>query len=343
MMEGNKEAAVAAGEGIMGNNDNGRSSNKLVCVTGASGFLASWLIKRLLLSGYSVIGTVRDPGEEKKVGHLWKVEGAKERLKLVKADLTEEGSFDDAINGCEGVFHTASPVLPLPNEGMLEAAVEGTLNVLRSCKKNARLRRVVLTSSSSAVRVRDDFDPKLPLDESSWSSPHLCRALQVWYPLSKTMAERAAWDYCKENDIHLVTVLPTFIIGPSLPPQLCSTASDVLGFFKGETEKFQMHGRMGYVHIDDVAASHILVYEHEDAHGRYLCSSDVVELPELASILSSRYPTLHISKRFRKHEDRPYYEFDTSKLKSLGMKFRSIEEMFDDTVKSLVDQGHLSL
>ncbi|CAH9118078.1 unnamed protein product [Cuscuta epithymum] len=275
MMEGKEEVADY-------NNNfktKGKGQGKNVCVTGASGFLASWLVKRLLLSGYRVIGTVRDPGEEKKVGHLWKLEGAKERLKLVKADLSEEGSFDDAINGCQGVFHTASPVLATPN---------------------------------------------------------------LWYPLSKTMAERAASEFCKENNIHLVTVLPTFIIGPSLPPQLCSTATDFLGLLKGETEKFQLHGRMGYVYIDDVAASHILVYEHESAQGRYLCNSNVIELPELASILSTLYPTLPISKRFVKHNDRPYYELDTSKLKSLGMKFKSVEETFDETVKSLIEQGHLS-
>ncbi|MBA0742978.1 hypothetical protein Gogos_005703 [Gossypium gossypioides] len=82
-----------------------------VCVTGAAGFLASWLVKRLLLSGYHVIGTVRDPANEKKLAHLWRLDGAKERLKLVRADLLEEGSFDDAIMGCQGVFHTASPVI----------------------------------------------------------------------------------------------------------------------------------------------------------------------------------------------------------------------------------------
>ncbi|KAJ6768857.1 hypothetical protein OIU74_022504 [Salix koriyanagi] len=80
-----------------------------VCVTGASGYLASWLVKRLLLSGYHVTGTVRDPENEKKLAHLWRLEGAKERLRLVKADLMEEGSFDDAIMECSGVFHTASP------------------------------------------------------------------------------------------------------------------------------------------------------------------------------------------------------------------------------------------
>ncbi|KAL5707142.1 Tetraketide alpha-pyrone reductase 1 [Ranunculus cassubicifolius] len=258
----------------------------------------------------------------------------------------EEGSFDDAIMGCEGVFHTASPVLGPksdPQTEILDPAVNGTLNVLRSCKKNPQLKRVVLTSSSSTVRVRDDINPAIPLDESSWSSTQLCQRLKIWYPLSKIMAEKAAWDFAQENGIDLVTILPTFIIGPSLPSDLCSTASDVLALLKGDTEKFSWHGRMGYIHIDDVALSHILVYENPNAHGRYLCSSLVVDNTELASFLAKRYPLLSIPDPNRyKRLERPYYELDTSKLKSLGIKFKGIEEMFDDCVASLKEQAYLS-
>ncbi|CAL5430648.1 unnamed protein product [Camellia sinensis] len=317
-----------------------------VCVTGASGFIASWLIKRLLLSGYRVIGTVRDPGNNEKLRHLWRLEGAKERLELVRADLMEEGSFDDAIMGCHGVFHIASPVLGQPSSDpkaeILIPAIEGTLNILSSCKKNPSLKRVILTSSSSTVRARDDFDLNVPLDESSWSSVELCERLQIWYALSKTLAERTAWEFCKDNKIDLVTVLPSFVVGPSLSPHLCTTASDVLGLLEGKTEKFHCHGRMGYVHIDDVALCHILAYEHENAHGRYLCSSIVVDNNELVSVLSRHYPTLPIPKRFEAL-DRPYYELNTSKLRSLGFKFKCIEEMFDDCIASLMAQGHLCL
>ncbi|KAL8152033.1 hypothetical protein V2J09_021841 [Rumex salicifolius] len=84
----------------------------------------------------------------------------------------------------------------------------------------------------------------------------------------------------------------------------------------GDTSKFEFHGRMGYVHIDDVAMCHILAYEHPHAHGRYLCNS--------------------------KNPERPYYEFNTGKIQSLGFRFKSIEEMFDDCVSSFVEQGHLS-
>ncbi|KAK4772129.1 hypothetical protein SAY86_013904 [Trapa natans] len=314
-----------------------------VCVTGASGYLASWLIKRLLISGYHVIGTVRDPGNEKKVSHLWRLEGAKERLSLVRANLMEPGSFDTVVMGCEGVFHTASPVIKPtsdPKAEIIKPAVDGTLNVLRSCKKNPNLRRVVLTSSSSTTRIRDDIDPKVPVDESFWSSIELCEKLQLWYSLSKTLAEKAAWEFCNENPIDLVTVLPAFLIGPSLPPDLCSTASDVLGLLKGDTKDFKWHGRMGYVHIDDVALAHILVYEHEKAKGRYLLSSTVMDNNELVGFLLARYPSLPIPKGFEVL-NRAQYDFDTSKIEGLGMKFKSMEEMFDDCVASLVDQGYL--
>ncbi|KAG8057240.1 hypothetical protein GUJ93_ZPchr0002g25652 [Zizania palustris] len=199
-----------------------------VCVTGASGFVASWLIKRLLESGYHVIGTVRDPGDRRKVSHLWKLPGAKERLELVRGDLLEEGSFDHAVMACEGVFHTASP------EETLVPAINGTLNVLRSCMKNPFLRRVVLTSSSSTVRIRDESQhPHNSLDEAAWSSVQLCEKLQLWYALAKISAEKAAWEFAKENNIDLVTVLPSFVIGPSLSPELSVTASDILGLLQG--------------------------------------------------------------------------------------------------------------
>ncbi|WJZ83636.1 hypothetical protein VitviT2T_003302 [Vitis vinifera] len=221
-----------------------------VYVTGASGFLASWLVKRHLLSGYHVIGTVRDPE-------------------------------------------------------ILVPAVEGTLNVLRSCKKNPSLRRVVLTSSTSAVRARDDFDPKIPLqDESSWSSVEFCERLQVT-SLSSERMERLNWN--KQGRLRNADGLEGWNMFTSM----------------------MLH-----------SATSILVYEHEDAHGRYLCSSAELDDNELTSLLSARYPSLPIPKR-SDALDIPYVEFNTSKLKSLGFKFKSIQDMFDDCIASLVEEGHL--
>ncbi|KAI3472700.1 hypothetical protein Pfo_030966, partial [Paulownia fortunei] len=82
---------------------------KTVCVTGASGYIASWLVKFLLQRGYTVKASVRDLNDPKKTQHLLALDGAKERLQLIKANLLEEGSFDSVVEGCDGVFHTASP------------------------------------------------------------------------------------------------------------------------------------------------------------------------------------------------------------------------------------------
>uniref|UniRef100_A0A0D9XF67 NAD-dependent epimerase/dehydratase domain-containing protein n=1 Tax=Leersia perrieri TaxID=77586 RepID=A0A0D9XF67_9ORYZ len=262
------------------------SAKGKVCVTGASGFIASWLIKRLLESGYHVVGTVRNPGDREKVSHLWRLPGAKERLQLVRADLMEE---------------------------MLIPAINGTLNVLRSCKKNPFLKRVVLTSSSSTL----------------------------WYALAKISAEKAAWEFAKENSIDVVTVLPSFVIGPSLSHELSVTASDILGLLQGDTERFSSYGRMGYVHIDDVASCHILVYETPQATGRYLCNSVVLDNNELVALLAKQYPIFPIPRRLRNPYGKQSYQLNTSRIQQLGLKFKGVEEMFGDCVESLKDQGHL--
>ncbi|KAM0918611.1 hypothetical protein ACQ4PT_008734 [Festuca glaucescens] len=256
------------------------ASKGKVCVTGASGFVASWLVKRLLESGYNVLGTVRDPGNQKKVAHLWNLAGAKERLELVRADLLEEGSFDDAVMACEGVFHTASPII---------------------------------TKSDS----------------------------KVWYGVAKILAEKSAWEFAKENNIDLVAVLPTFVIGPNLSSELGPTVSDVLGLYKGETEKFTMFGRMGYVHIDDIASCHILVYETANAKGRYICNSAVLNSNELVAFLAKRFPSFPIPKSLLNIYGEQTYGYNTSKIRKLGLEFKGVEEMFDDAVESLKGHGYL--
>lgn len=318
-----------------------------VCVTGASGYIASWLIKRLLESGYSVKGTVRNAGDDKKVAHLWELEGAKERLQLVNADLMKTGSFDSAVMGCQGVFHIASPVIITgsdPKVEILDPAVNGTLNVLQSCKRNPTLKRVVLTSSSTALRIQEDIDPAVPLDESSWSSEEACHKYKIWYALAKVLAEKAAWKFAKENNLDLVTVIPSFVVGPCLPHDLSLTILDVLGLLRGNTERFSMYGRMGYVHIDDVAQSHILVYEDASAHGRYICSSDVLDNHELASLLSARYPSLPIPTRLHNYREwvKPYV-YNTSKLQTLGVRFKGVEEMFDGCIQFLKKRGFINV
>ncbi|GLU00308.1 hypothetical protein SLE2022_176850 [Rubroshorea leprosula] len=197
-----------------------RGAGKVVCVTRALGFIASWLVKLLLES--TVKATVRDPNDLKKTGHLFALEGGKERLHLLKEELLDEGSFDYVVDGCEAVFHTASPVclsVADPKADLIDPALKGTLNVLKSCTKVPSIKKVVLTSSMAAVTYNGkSLIPDVVVDETWFSDAAFCENSKLWYMLSKTLAEEAAWKFAKENGIDLVTINPGFVIGPILQP-----------------------------------------------------------------------------------------------------------------------------
>ncbi|WOL19241.1 cinnamoyl-CoA reductase 3 [Canna indica] len=154
---------------------------KRVCVTGAGGFLASWLVKLLLSKGYIVHGTVRDPSDSKNA-HLKNLENATQNLQLFKADMLNYDSVASAIAGCEGVFHIASPVpakkLVNPEVEVIAPAVSGTLNVLKACS-DSKVKRVVVVSSVVAIAVNPNWPQDKTKDEDCWSDAEYCRKNEV--------------------------------------------------------------------------------------------------------------------------------------------------------------------
>ncbi|MDP5172176.1 MAG: NAD-dependent epimerase/dehydratase family protein, partial [Bacteroidia bacterium] len=149
--------------------------SKPVLVTGANGYVASWLVKRLLDEGMTVHAAVRNPNDDKKLKHLKEV-AAKASGKLIffKSDLLKPGSYSEAMQGCELVYHTASPFtsdVKDPQKELIEPAVLGTENVLNSANKVASVKRVVVTSSCAAIYT-DAIDtvnaPGGRLTESVW-------------------------------------------------------------------------------------------------------------------------------------------------------------------------------
>ncbi|KAF8781300.1 hypothetical protein HU200_000560 [Digitaria exilis] len=142
----------------------------LVCVTGGSGFIGSWLVCRLLDHGYSVHATVKNIQDERETKHLQALDGAASRLRLLEMDLLDPASVRAAVEGASGVFHLASPVTLQPPQDpekeLLEPAVKGTLNVLRAAMDSG-IGRVVLMSSKAAMVPNPDWPEDKVIDEDS--------------------------------------------------------------------------------------------------------------------------------------------------------------------------------
>src|SRR5687768_9743509 len=139
-----------------------------VFVSGASGFIAAHIVKKLLASGYRVKGSVRSGGDQ--APHLLDFEGA-ERLDLVPADLLAPGAFDDHVKGCDYVLHLASPFVMNakdPQRDLVEPAVRGTRSMLEACAKAPSVKRVVVTSSMAAIT--DEPDGERVLSEEDWNT-----------------------------------------------------------------------------------------------------------------------------------------------------------------------------
>ena len=192
------------------------SSNK-VTITGISGFLGAQICLHFLKhGGFAVRGTVRNKTNEAKIAPLRKAFGEHfDALELVEADLLDEKSIMAACEGSDYIVHTASP-FPLENpkdeQVLIKPAVEGTLAVMKAAHAT-KAKKVVVTSSTASVASGTQKDS---YDESDWSDLEKCDP----YPKSKTLAEKAAWDFVEnlpeDERFGLVTINPSFITGPNL-------------------------------------------------------------------------------------------------------------------------------
>ncbi|KAK3134126.1 hypothetical protein QOZ80_6AG0545300 [Eleusine coracana subsp. coracana] len=310
------------------------AAKKSVCVTGAGGFIASWLVKLLLSRGhYAVRGTVRNPDDSKNA-HLKALEGAGERLQLFKADLLDYNSVASAVAGCEGVFHVASPVpsgrSTNPEVEVIAPAVTGTVNVLKACYE-AKIKRVVVVSSAAAVFRNPNWPKGKVFDEDSWSDEDYCRKNEDWYFLSKTMAEREAFAYAAKTGLEVVTICPTLVIGPLMQSTINSSSKILLNYFKGDHDTVENRLR-NLVDVRDVADALLLTYEKQEASGRYICSSPPIKVSDMINILKSLYPTYPYPQNFVEVEDN--FTYSSEKLQKLGFTFRSMEETLRDSVES---------
>ncbi|URD98483.1 NmrA-like family [Musa troglodytarum] len=319
-------------------------SGKVVCVTGGSGYIASWLVKLLLQRGYTVRASVRDAADPKKTEHLRALEGASERLHFFKANLLDEGSFDAVVKGCDGVFHTASPfyfATADPQADIIEPAVKGTLNVLASCKKFS-VKRVVVTSSLASVVYNDKpKNPDVVVDETWFSDPEVCKRDEQWYVLSKTLAEEAAWKFAKENAIDIVTINPGMVLGPLLQPTLNTSSAFILNLINGSSTFH--NATFGWVNVQDVVKAHILAFELPSASGRYCLAERVSHFSDIVKIIRELYPALQLPEKCA--DDKPFvpvYQVSKEKYRSLGLDYIPLETSINETIESLKEKNFVN-
>jgi len=202
-----------------------RNDFKTAMITGATGYVASWIVKKLLEEGFTVHAPVRDPENPDKLKYLNALaDQAPGTMHYFKADLLEEGSYDEAMQGCDVVFHTASPFVMAvndPQKELIEPAQLGTRNVLESANRTPSVKRVVLTSSCAAI-YGDNADLALTANgvftEEDWNQTS--SLAHQPYSYSKTVAEKEAWKNAKAQDCwDLVVINPSLVIGPGINPR----------------------------------------------------------------------------------------------------------------------------
>lgn len=246
-----------------------------VLVTGGSGFVGGHAIIELIKAGYEVHTTIRDLKLKEEILSTLKASGIdpSQNLKFFIADLTKDDGWENAVHECDYVLHVASPFPggPVKDENeIINPARDGTLRVLKAAR-DAGVKRVVLTSSFAAVGYGYPEKDRT-FSELDWTD---IKAKLPPYIKSKTIAEKAAWDFVKGDgaDLELTTICPTGIFGPPLSSDLSSSIEIVLSMLKG---KMPICPKIyfGIADVRDVVSIHILAMTHPKAGGeRFIATS----------------------------------------------------------------------
>lgn len=343
---------------------------KPVLVTGATGYVASWLVKKLLEEGFTVHAAVRNPDKKEKVAHLDAIaEKSSGSIKYFKSDLLEKGSYSEAMKGCELVYHTASPftaVVNDPQKDLIDPAVLGTENVLETANQTPSVKRVVVTSSCAAIYC-DAIDcqnaPGGILTEDVWNTTSSLDYQP--YSYSKALAEKKAWEMAgKQSKWDLVTINPSLVLGPPLNPR--ETTSESFNIMKQLGDGTMKMGApkmgVGLVDVRDVADAHFLAGFTPEANGRYITSAHNTNFLEMALALQPKFgknyplPKKELPKwllmlvgplanklftrKYVRNNVNVEWKANNSKVKKdLGITFRPMKATMEETFQVLVDEN----
>ena len=269
-----------------------------VLLTGASGYIGKHITLQLLNQGYEVRASVRSLSKSDEVRsavlpHLLDSSNVDSRLTFVELDLEKDSGWDSALKGIDVLMHTASPFplsSPKDENDLIRPAVDGTLRALRAAKL-AGVNRVILTSSVAAIYGRELPSGALAYDETMWTDVEHPVG-RVAYTKSKTLAEKAAWDFVKSDapEIALTTINPVLVLGAPLDKNFGSSISVVERVLNG-SDPMLPDLKFALVDVRDVAKMHVDAIKNENTKGeRILSSSETRSFVEIAKFLKGRYP-----------------------------------------------------
>ncbi|XP_045828384.1 vestitone reductase-like [Trifolium pratense] len=322
-----------------------------VCVTGATGYVASWLIMRLLQHGYSVHATIRShhDKEKKDLSYLTNLQEATKKLKIFHADLDDSTSFEKAIQGCIGVFHLAHPMdvqNQEPEEKVTKRAMEGTLGILKACSESRTVKKLVYTSSLTTIMFNDkNLDV---VDEDNWSDIEVCKSSNLVgssYMVSKILTEKSVLEFGKVNGLEVVSLVLPLVVGPFICPMIPSSVYLALAMIFGDEKRYEYLTNSYMVHTDDATSALIFLFECDNANERFICSSDQISFYQLYELLHQRYPQFHITipnSMETKNDDAKFTELSSRKLLDSGFKFKyGVNDMYDAAIQCCKEKGIL--
>lgn len=348
---------------------NNKHDFKTVMVTGATGYVAGWIVKRLLEEGLTVQAPVRDPENPEKLKYLNAIaDAAPGTITYFKADLLKDGSYEAAMQGCEVVFHTASPFVMNvkdPLKELIEPAQRGTRNVLETANRTQTVQRVVVTSSCAAI-YGDNADLVLTakgvFTEEDWN---VTSSLEHQpYSYSKTLAEKEAWKIAEQQDRwDLVVINPSLVIGPGINAHGTSESFNLIRQLGDGTMKTGApNWGMGVVDVRDLATAHFLAAVTPAAKGRHITSGHNTNFPDMANALRQHYgdtfpfpkkalpkwlvwlvgPILDAGltrKMVSLNVNYPWRADNSKSVRELGVTYRPLEESLVDFFQQMIDSG----
>jgi len=339
-----------------------------VLVTGASGYIAAWIVKFLLEEGYTVNATIRDRNNLQKIQHLIDLQlKFPQKLFLFDADLLKIGSFKESMKDCVAVIHTASPFvisgIKDAQKELVDPALEGTRNVLNSVNETESVKRVVLTSSivsiyGDAIDLEDTRNGIF--DESIWNTTSTLNHQP--YSYSKKLAEKEAWKIQSEQSRwDLVTINPGFVFGPSLTNRADSTSIDfMINMLNGKLKFGVPKLNFAVVDVRNVARAHVNAVKNTNAKGRYILVNETISMKNIADILSKKYgdkysipknelpkiliygsaPFIGLTWKYvRRNIDKPLLFDNTKSKKELSINYSKSEQTILEHAEQIINIG----